>query len=392
MAADLIEVAAMAYAADRLAPRPRDRYIRGGSDWGRQIWLQVPVRDPGAWSGVAERISGFLGWLTDDDWELEFSTLPPGAGPLDDPRIFLFETVPDGRVPALFSGGLDSALGLARDLQDGDAIAISIYTNQRMQAVQQRLVRVLQRETGFKSAHLQYRSCLREKQVESSQRTRGFLFLATGIASAWGVGQHRLRVFENGIGAVNLPYLRSQRGAQAARSMHPRTLSLAEGLASALSGRPFRIEAPFLLITKAEALRAVPDLRDSVIADTVSCDTGFASRTPDGDHCGSCTSCVLRRQALLAAARADADAATRYRTLPPSVTGPLGAMIWQVERLRDALTERDPWQGLVSEFPPILDVGHLAPAEWIRLYRTYVQEWEAVEPQLGLWPNDRSAA
>jgi hypothetical protein len=53
---------------------------------------------------------------------------------------------------------------------------------------------------------------------------------------------------------------------------------------------------------------------------------------------------------------------------------------------------QDPWHGLVSEFPPILDVSPLAPAEVIRLYRAYVQEWDAVEHIFGLRRHDRSAA
>jgi hypothetical protein len=67
-------------------------------------------------------------------------------------------------------------------------------------------------------------------------------------------------------------------------------------------------------------------------------------------------------------------------------------MAWQLERLRDALGMQDPWHGLVSEFPPILDVSPLAPAEVIRLYRAYVQEWDAVEHIFGLRRHDRSAA
>ena len=76
------------------------------------------------------------------------------------------------------------------------------------------------------------------RTAESSQRSRGLLFLAAGIATAWALRQDQLRVFENGIGAINLPYLRSQFGSQATRAMHPRTLLLAQNLAAAISHRP----------------------------------------------------------------------------------------------------------------------------------------------------------
>lgn len=252
-AADLMEIAAMAYAADRLVPRPGERAMLDGSGWDRRLWLQIPVRNPGLWNSVAERLAGLLGWLTHDDWDLDFCQLAGGAGPLDESQGFLFDTVPVGSAPALFSGGLDSALGLAHDLQDGDSIAVSVHTNYRMRSVQRRVIRDLTKDPARSCTHLQYRVSLHEHDRESSQRTRGLLFLAAGIATAWGLGQDRFRVFENGVGAINLPSLRSQYGPQATRSMHPRTLWLAEGLASAISGQPFRIESPFLRSTKAEA-------------------------------------------------------------------------------------------------------------------------------------------
>ena len=390
-AADFIEIAAMAYAADRLAPRPADRDLNDGSDWGRRIWLQVPVRDPDRWTAVAGRLAEFAGWLTHDHWSFEFTHLESGYGALDNAQGVLFDTVPEGASPALFSGGLDSALGLARDLQAGEPVAVSVHTNNRMQAVQRNLLRSIG-GGGGRCMHLQYRVSLHERDQETSQRTRGLLFLAVGIGTAWGIGQDRLRVFENGIGAINLPYLRSQHGPHATRSMHPRALWLAEELATAVSGRPFRIEAPFLPYTKAEAVRTVGELDALAAATAVSCDTGFAARVPGVSHCGRCTSCLLRRQALIAAGRADADAATAYRTATPAGTEALIAMNWQLERLRDALAYPDPWHGLVSEFPAVLDVVSLAPAAVTRLYRAYVQEWEAMGPDLTLPAQSKPAA
>jgi hypothetical protein len=389
-AADLIEIAAMTYAADRLARRKADRDAADGSGWGRQFQLQIPVRCPDLWADVAGELTELLGWLTHDDWALKFCQLDPGAGSLDQPQGFLFDLVPDGSPAALFSGGLDSALGLARDL-DLDPVAVSIYTNPRMQATQRN---VFYQICGGRSRclHLQYRVALHQADCENNQRTRGLLFLAAGIGTAWGLGQDRLRVYENGIGAINLPYLRSQHGPQATRSTHPHTLWLAEQLASKISGRPFRIDAPFMLVTKAEAVRSVPNISTATIAATVSCDAGFAARVPGARQCGICTSCLLRRQALLAAGRFDADAATAYRTRNLGDSEGLMAMTWQLDRLARALADRVPWHGLVSEFPPVLDTNPLAPGEVVRLYRAYVREWEAVGPEFGLRRHDGAAA
>jgi hypothetical protein len=389
-AADLIEIAAMTYAADRLTPRKADRDTADGSGWDRQLRLHIPVRSPDLWTDATRELTELLEWLTHDDWTLMFCQLNPGTGSLDRSQGVLFDTVPDGSPAALFSGGLDSALGLARDLEL-DPVAVSVYTNSRMQATQRN---VFSRICGgrSRSIHLQYRVSLHQADRENTQRTRGLLFLAAGIGSAWGLGQDRLRVYENGIGAINLPYLRSQHGPQATRSMHPHTLRLAERLASKISGRPFRIDAPFLLSTKAEAVRSVPQISAATVAATVSCDAGFATRVPGARQCGTCTSCLLRRQSLLAAGRFDADAATGYRTRDPGGSEGLTAMTWQLDRLASALADQVPWHGLVSEFPPVLDTSPLAPAEVVRLYRAYMREWESAGPEFGLRQHDGAAA
>ena len=392
MAADLLEIAAMAYAADRLVPRPSERACSDGSSWGRQLWLQVPVRNPSLWNSVCERLADLLGWLTDDVWTIEFSQLAHGAGPLDNRQGFLFDTVPRNSPCALFSGGLDSALGLAHDLRSSNAVVVSVHTNNRMKAAQRQIVRALEDDVNAACVQLQYRVSLRESDRENSQRSRGLLFLATGIATAWALGHDQLRVYENGIGAINLPYLRSQEGSQATRSMHPRTLRMAEDLATAVSGRSFKIEAPYLLLTKAEAVRAVPEITAAVIAAAVSCDTAFAARVAGPAQCGACTSCLLRRQALISGGRSDADELTQYRTRSPAGTSSLTAMTWQLERLRDCLNTTNQWQGIVSEFPPIMDVECAAPAQLTRLYDAYVREWEAVDLPSFRLRSGRSAA
>lgn len=62
------------------------------------------------------------------------------------------------------------------------------------------------------------------------------------------------------------------------------------------------------------------------------------------------------------------------------------------DSLRDCLNKTDQWQGIVSEFPPIMDVECVAPAQLTRLYGAYVREWEAVDLASFRLRSDRSAA
>ncbi len=238
LAADLLEIAASIHAIDRLVPRPSERQRPAGEVWARSLWAEIPIREPDRWRQQIPVLSQLLHWLTDDDWAVEFSQLQPGAGVLDTPQQFLFDTVPDGAVPVLFSGGLDSAAGLASELLHGDAVGISMHTNGWMDGVQRRVLAALNEASHHQCVPLRYRIGVRNS-TETSQRSRGLLFLAAGVATAWAMHQDHLRVFENGIGAVNLPFLRSQQGAQATKSVHPLTLRMVQDLASAVSKRPF---------------------------------------------------------------------------------------------------------------------------------------------------------
>lgn len=274
-AADLVEIAASIHAVDRLVRRPGGSEGRVGTSWARRLMLRLPVRMPDLWNAHADRLAALLEWLTDDSWVFEFHALPAGAGSLDQPQGFLFDTVPAGSVPVLFSGGIDSAAGLAAELTRGE-------------------------------------------------------------------------------------------------------------LATAISEQPFRIDAPALTATKAQALRSAPGNADRALALTVSCDAGFAARVPDHAPCGACTSCLLRRQALHAAGRAGLDAGGAYlHRKGSSPAGTLQVMLWQVSRLRTCLAQPDPWLALVAEFPEVLDTAPLTPAEVVGLYRAYVREWEGLEGGFG---------
>ncbi len=377
-AADLIEIATTVFAVDQMVTRPRRQQLKSGASWARELRLEIPARLPDAWNARAGDLSALLAWLTDDSWELAFSQRSGRPGSLDAHRGFLFATIPHGAAPVLFSGGLDSTAGLAAWLAKADAVAVSVDTNNWMQHVQQAVLRELNAVSEYKCVPLRYRVSRRGQKhpAESTQRSRGLLFLAVGIATAWTLGQNRLQVFENGIGAINLPYTLAQSGSQAARAVHPRTLRMAQELASAIDGRPFRIDAPAMTLTKAQLIRMAPAAAGGALADSVSCDTGFSARVPERAPCGACTCCLLRRQALHAAGKPHVDAGAAYRARSLEGSFALQAMLWQVSRLRACLDREDPWPSLVLQFPELLDATPLTPTEVIDLYRSYVREWD----------------
>ena len=107
---------------------------------------------------------------------------------------------------------------------------VSGVTNGRQQSAQRKQLDVLRKwsnreiwQVGIPYGLLWSTSGSPHKE-ESSQRTRGFLFLTLGAVSAIAAGSRTLFLYENGIGAINLPYDGTQVGAYNSRATHPGAL------------------------------------------------------------------------------------------------------------------------------------------------------------------------
>src|SRR5207248_1931665 len=147
-------------------------------------------------------------------------------------HLFASPRTPETAV-ALFSGGLDSLAGLGRDLQAGrPLVLVSGATTGRISSVQANLLSAVATSLhrALPSVIVPFSLIAAPTPGERSQRSRGFMFLVLGFATAITAGLRQLRVYENGVGAINLPYLESQVGTHSTRAMHPLTLDKAEHL------------------------------------------------------------------------------------------------------------------------------------------------------------------
>ncbi|WP_017571625.1 7-cyano-7-deazaguanine synthase [Nocardiopsis halotolerans] len=391
LAADLWWIAASCMAVDRNLRRPARHKWRSGQEWSRTIRASVPVQNPEWWSAHADHVEDLLEWLTADAWKLEFlrgEVLSYRKQSLD---LEMSELIGEA---ALFSGGLDSVSGMIDDLRSsGDQLsAVSVSTNNRMHHLQSRVFHGLRSSLPRLRGLLSFTLQVHMNNTEDTVRTRGFVFLAAGVVSAIALGKDSLRLYENGPGALNLALSRGQVGAQTARAVHPKTLRYMERLAEGITRAPFSIENRCFHLTKAEMVRRVPAEHeyDKLLAETISCDTGFAHHGSGGSthpHCGGCTSCLLRRQALAAAGR---DVPTPRRRTPQRKLEHHNLMTWQVARLRHAMSEGLSWRRMVREFPDLVcDPDSFRPerrGELLDLFSRYAAEWDlpAVAAELGV--------
>ena len=196
---------------------------------------------------------------------------------------------------------------------------------------------------------------------------------------------------------MNLPLNETQLGVDNFRGVHPRSLMMAEELFGLALDQPLNIKNPFLFQTKAELCKALSPTELAVAAQyTVSCDS-FPLRVLGKPQCGFCTSCILRRQSLLASGYKNYDPHTGYlcnvltnhSNVEPKRLFGLGVMREQVYNLSRCLDSDDSWRSLTISFPELLRThadlvkrydldADETRARFVQLYRTYVQEWKSL--------------
>jgi hypothetical protein len=215
--------------------------------------------------------------------------------------------------------------------------------------------------------------------MESSQRSRGLLFLAMGAAAACRLQHPTFSVYETGVGCINLPTSAAQVGAQGTRPMHPRTLLLFNQLAKLVLDAHPQVVVPFFLSTKGELCRFVGSEIHGLAGVSMSCDEGEGHKADAMLHCGLCTSCLFRRISLHATGLPDRttyrDVATRRHGIYEVNAFENHAAQLLACRSFDDLLDLDPDARFATEFPFSNSSSELpSGAEVFAMYQRYATE------------------
>jgi 7-cyano-7-deazaguanine synthase in queuosine biosynthesis len=391
-----MDLALAVHIADRSAPRRRE--------FPRRIHVRLPVREEinFAHPATIERLSRTLDWFTRDSWTFSFERRY-GTRRVAERQVSLYAAFRESRPTevALWSGGLDSFAGLwARLTHDPDKryMLVGSGANTMIFRRQADLIRELRSVTHTQLDLTQVPLRLHTPHRTARNRhprTRGFVFMLIGAIVAALEGQQALHIYENGIGALNLPFRDAEVGLDHSRAVHPLSLLAVSDLVSHLLGTPFACINPFLFCTKAELCAPLRGtVGETLMHRTISCDS--RRRQPGcPPQCGRCSSCLLRRHALAYIGVTDqtqyactdlADDADRFV---------LDLMLTQRDRLRTCLQTSDPWLALSATYSELVKVvDRTAKAsgasrsdltvQLMRLYARYVHEWDVVEPRLTL--------
>jgi hypothetical protein len=311
---DLLEIATYVYCADQATSRGSGSSRDYGASWRRRFQLCVPVREHELWSSAPVRtaLCDTLGFLSDDHFEFVFKKLakPP---PVD--QYLDFGEPGDAGFQAeevvLFSGGIDSLGGAVEEIfgQQRSVALVSHRSSPKIDAKQQHLVEDLVTRSPSRPPFHVPVWINKEKALgkEYTQRTRSFLFASLGAIVARLFGLWRIRFYENGVVSINLPISPQVVGGRATRTTHPQVLNGFATLFSEIFEKPFAVENPFLWKTKAEVVRGIRDGGcGDLIKHSVSC-THTWEMTTLLTHCGTCSQCIDRRFATLAAGCSDSE-------------------------------------------------------------------------------------
>lgn len=336
-----------------------DRFLRRStsSEGFRNPLLELEVLDPSFWNGneVATTLKTTLDFLSGgDDWQLRFvrdrSTRHHHQARL---------TFREPTTICLYSGGLDSAAGLAARLRDGHEQTY-IPVIGRHQFFRGKVIKnqfeILKRRYQIDSSRflpLMVAAFVRNRRLqhdfgvrprEITHRCRSFLHTALAGIVAAVEGNGLVEVYESGIGAVNLPLTSAMSGWRTSRSTHPHFLRLMGKLVSTVAQQSIKFELPFIGQTKASMVASLAqDGLGELAAKTVSCIL-HPLRRGNSKQCGVCPACIFRRHALQVAGVSEPPQAYQhdffgsvadFNAIPKKRLRTLHAFLWQVARLAE---------------------------------------------------------
>lgn len=316
---DLLELAAYVFSADSSTPRGTAWSNDGAvENYDRDFHLVVPVREVGFWNQeqLRSQLLSILTFLTDDKWTIDFVALNKSRS-ADGYLNFARDDWPFYGVDRviMFSGGLDSLAGAVETGSAGGRLVLVSHrskglVNERQQHLVAELATMYPGRVLHVPVWINKESNLGR---EHTQRSRSFLFAALGTVVAESVRGDGVRFFENGVVSINLPVAEEVKRSRASRTTHPWGLQQFTKFFGQVVGRPLVVDNPFLGRTKEEVVTCVASNgAAALIGRTCSCAHMGHFQAKAQQHCGTCSQCIDRRVAVLAAGLADHDPETDY--------------------------------------------------------------------------------
>ena len=296
----------------------RDKYSING--WSRELEVSFSVFNPAKWNSVSEVLKKSLDFLTGDIWTISFehhsvdSYYLPSRKDLNEFNTNK-GTFDDVSAVSLFSGGLDSLIGIIDQCENlvDKKVLLASHSDGNFKGV------MSEQDECFKSISSKYSKVLSWARIkvslqnitdgeayknEITTRSRSILFLGIGVLYANSILDNiDVLIPENGTIAINHPLTASRRSSCSTRTAHPHFINLLNDLLNSI-GITNHIKNPYELMTKGEMVENCMNqaLLNKTIELSCSCAKNghnyhWDNRTGT-KHCGRCMPCMYRRVAL----------------------------------------------------------------------------------------------
>lgn len=319
---DLLEIAAYVYTADCATKRNGMWEDEDATEpWPRDLHFVMPVRDLEFWqqAEISQILRKILRFVSNDEARFDFcqktatdteqSYLQFGKD--QDWPLYGVDRV------TMFSGGLDSLGGTVVRASKGKSLVLVSHRPVTVQDKRQKqLFAALKRTYSVPMIHVPvWLNKDGSKGKEHTQRTRSSLYVSLGAVVAHSVQARGVSFYENGVVSLNFPVADEVLRARSSRTTHPLILDYYTEFLQLVLETPFVVDNPFIFKTKADVVQLIAKGGGShLIGQTCSCSHQgiFTSKTQL--HCGTCSQCIDRRIAIMAAGLAEYDPETDYRT------------------------------------------------------------------------------
>ncbi|WP_448886766.1 Qat anti-phage system QueC-like protein QatC [Enterobacter hormaechei] len=271
--------------------------------WTRDINVSVRVINPTIWIKNKAYIEKALQFLSGDGWKFDFKKdgmkPPVPFKPVNGRRLINLDGLD---CISLFSGGLDSAIGVIDILTTGEKPLLISHSYKGDKAKQEQISKRIKGKGDFSRLCTSANPIGRGMQRDITMRTRSLNFLAFAAVGADAVmkanNKNNISIYvpENGFISLNAPLTNRRIGSLSTRTTHPYFIEMIQTIFDNV-GFKMKFTNPYQFKTKGQMVSECKD--KNILADIVDSTVSCSHWKRKHQQCGYCVPCMIRRASLL---------------------------------------------------------------------------------------------
>ncbi|WP_252249475.1 Qat anti-phage system QueC-like protein QatC [Clostridium sp. VAP23] len=390
---DLLIIALSVFGIDKRIPR---NMFKDG--WTRRFEVEIPVIEIEKWNLVRQELENALGFLSGDVWRLHFrKTDKKFRGN----KVSKYNIIKrrDFDCVSLFSGGLDSYSGAIKLLENKQKICFVGFKEYGLLEKRQRKIfdilnsiyKDIEKEiilfNGTPYSPVNNMNQKINYGIESTSRSRSFLFLAGALAVA-SLLDNIVPVYipENGFIGLNVNLTMSRKGTCSTRTTHVYFINELNNILKKI-GIKNRVENFYAYKSKGEIVNEIKETVAFKIGakETISCShpclARYDKKTPPM-NCGYCYPCLIRRASMNKINYYDEAYNDKYTVSKKFIddynkidgkASDLKAVLWSLNRYLNMKDKNEEVRSLV------IKTGNLAKEDIEKFTQVYIKSMEELK-------------